>query len=99
LEACVRAMFSYDPLATLTAFAGPVTALSAADDETGSRAKALAAVSAARIAVGREAIVQIPFRHDGHNLMRYRPSEVAGAIAAFGARAGAAASADPRDHG
>jgi pimeloyl-ACP methyl ester carboxylesterase len=95
LEACVRAMFTYDPMATLTAFAGPVTALSAADDETGSRAKALAAVSAARIAVGREAIVQIPFRHDGHNLMRYRPSEVAAAIASIGA----GALADPRDHG
>ena len=87
LEACVRAMFTYDPVATLTAFPGPVIALSAADDETASRAKALAAVSKPREAAGREAIVQIPFRHDGHNLMRYRPSEVAAAIASIGANA------------
>lgn len=97
LEACVRAMFTYDPVATLTAFAGPVTALSAADDETGSRARALTAVSEARVAAGQEAIVQIPFRHDGHNLMRYRPSEVAAAIASIDAGAGAAT--DPRAHG
>jgi pimeloyl-ACP methyl ester carboxylesterase len=95
LEACVRAMFTYDPVATLMAFTGPVTALSAADDETGSRTKALAAVSEARVAEGQEAIVQVPFRHDGHNLMRYRPSEVAAAIASIGD--GAAALADPRD--
>ena len=94
LEACVRAMFTYDPMAALTAFAGPVTALSAADDETGSRAKALAAVSKARVAAGQEAIVQLPFRHDGHNLMRYRPREVAAAIAAIGA----GAVTDPRAH-
>ena len=94
LEACVRAMFTYDPVATLTAFAGPVTALSAADDETGSRAQALTAVSEARVAAGQEAIVQIPFRHDGHNLMRYRPSEVAAAIASIGA----GASVHPRAH-
>ena len=95
LEACVRAMFTYDPVATLTAFARPVTALSAADDETGSRAKALAAVSEARVTAGQEAIVQIPFRHDGHNLMRYRPSEVAAAIASIGA----SAVTDPRTRG
>jgi hypothetical protein len=88
-------MFTYDPLATLTAFSGPVTALSAADDETGTRAKALAAVSSARVAAGREAIVQIPFRHDGHNLMRYRPGEVAAAITWIGADA----VIDPRDPG
>ena len=95
LEACVRAMFTYDPVATLTAFSGPVTALSAADDETGSRAKALGVVSEARVAAGREAIVKIPFRHDGHNLMRYRPGEVAAAIASIGA----GVVADPRDPG
>lgn len=94
LEACVRAMFRYDPVATLTAIAGRVTALAAADDETGSRAKALAAVSAARVAAGHEAIVDIPFRHDGHNLMRYRPREVAAAIASIGAGTGI----DPRAH-
>ena len=58
-------------------------------------ALALAAVSAARVAAGRDAIVQIPFRHDGHNLMRYRPSEVAAAIASIGA----SAVTDPRTRG
>jgi hypothetical protein len=47
------------------------------------------------VAAGREAIVQIPFRHDGHNLMRYRPSEVAAAIASIGA----GAAIDPRARG
>ena len=47
LEACVRTMFAYDPLAVLPKVAAPITALIAADDETGSRAAALAEVSAA----------------------------------------------------
>jgi hypothetical protein len=47
------------------------------------------------VAAGRDAIVQIPFRHDGHNLMRYRPREVAAAIASIGA----GAASDPPAHG
>lgn len=84
LEACVRAMFTYDPVATLTAVAAPVSALIAADDEDGSRASALAAVSAAREAAGRRPIDIVSFGHHGHNLMRYRPRDVAAAIAAAG---------------
>jgi len=80
LEACVRAMFTYDPVATLISVGGPVTALIAADDEDGSRASTLAAVSAAREAAGRGPIESVSFGHDGHNLMRYRPREVAAAI-------------------
>ncbi len=85
LEASVRAMFAYDPVATLTAVAAPVVALMAADDEAGSRAVALGAASAARVAAGRPAIEIVSFGHDGHNLMRYRPGEVAAAIASLGA--------------
>jgi pimeloyl-ACP methyl ester carboxylesterase len=81
LEACVRAMFTYDPVATLVAVDAPITALMAADDEDGSRATALTAASTARAAAGRLPIEQVPFGHDGHNLMRYRPGEVAAAIA------------------
>ncbi len=81
LEACVRAMFTYDPIATLTSVAAPVTALIATDDEDGTRASALAAVSAARQAAGRRPIEHVSFGHDGHNLMRYRPREVTAAIA------------------
>ena len=80
LEACVRAMFTYDPSATLAAIEAPVLALMAADDETGSRARALDAVSTARVAAGQRPIEVVRFGLDGHNLMRYRPREVAAAI-------------------
>ena len=83
-EATVRAMFEYDPLAVLPAVEAPISALIAMDDETGSRARALAAVSAEREAAGRSQIRTTTFGHDGHNLMRYRPDEVAAAILAVG---------------
>ena len=80
LEASVRAMFMYDPVATLAAVGAPVMAIVAADDEAGSRASALAAVSAARVDAGRSALQRSSFGDTGHNLMRYRPREVAVAI-------------------
>jgi pimeloyl-ACP methyl ester carboxylesterase len=79
-EASVRAMFRYDPLATLARVVAPVMALAAADDEEGSRARALAAASAARVAAARSPIRAASFGHDGHNLMRYRPDAVSAAI-------------------
>jgi pimeloyl-ACP methyl ester carboxylesterase len=79
LEASVRAMFRYDPLATLAAVTAPVMALVAAD-ETGSRAAALAAASAARADAGRSRIQAASFDGIGHNLMRYRPEAVSAAI-------------------
>jgi pimeloyl-ACP methyl ester carboxylesterase len=82
LEACVRTMFEYDPERTLAAVAAPVTALIAADDETGSRVRALTLADAARAAAGRPAIRRVSFGRDGHNLMRYRPDEVTAAILA-----------------
>ena len=80
VEASVRAMFRYDPTATLAAVSAPVVALAATDDEAGTRARALAAASAARMAAGRGRIEATSFRHDGHNLMRYRPEAVSAAI-------------------
>jgi pimeloyl-ACP methyl ester carboxylesterase len=80
LEACVRAMFTYDPSATMAAVEAPVLALLAADDETGSRGRALETVSSTRVAAGHHRIEVVRFGHDGHNLMRYRPREVAAAI-------------------
>jgi pimeloyl-ACP methyl ester carboxylesterase len=80
LEASVRAMFQYDPVDVLPFVEAVVVALVAADDETGSRAAALATVSAARVEAGRGAIDMARYPHDGHNLPRYRPAEVAGAI-------------------
>jgi pimeloyl-ACP methyl ester carboxylesterase len=79
-EASVRAMFTYEPSQSLVEVAAPVVALIAADDERRSRARQLADVSASRIRAGREAIRIDAFPHDGHNLMRYRPREVAAAI-------------------
>ncbi len=80
LEASVRAMFTYEPLATLAALAAPVVALMTGDDEARSRERALEAASAARVAAGRGAIQVVRFGRVGHNLMRYRPREVAAAI-------------------
>jgi pimeloyl-ACP methyl ester carboxylesterase len=80
LEACVRAMFDYDPVRTLPAVPAPIAALVAADDDAGTRGRALVAVSAARVAAGGAPIESWSFGQDGHNLMRYRPREVAVAI-------------------
>jgi pimeloyl-ACP methyl ester carboxylesterase len=80
VEASVRAMFRYDPLVTLVAVVAPIVALAAADDDVGSRARALAAASDERVAAGRGAIRAVSFGHDGHNLMRYRPEAVSAAI-------------------
>ena len=81
-EACVRAMFAYEPAEVIAAIDAPLTAIVAADDETGSRTAALAAASAARVAAGREPIRSVVIGHVGHNLMRYRPAEVGAAILA-----------------
>lgn len=82
-EASVRAMFTYDPIAILPEVDVPIVALTAADDEEGSRARALARVSASRQRAGHDPIEVVRFPHDGHNLMRYRPREVAAAILAL----------------
>ena len=78
--ASVRAMFRYDPMETLTAVDAQVVALVAADDDVGTRTQALTVVSDARTAAGRGSIAPTSFRHDGHNLMRYRPEAVSAAI-------------------
>jgi pimeloyl-ACP methyl ester carboxylesterase len=83
LEASVRSMFAYDPLAVVPGVEAPVCALLASDDEIGSRAAALARVSAAREQAGRSPISVTRFAGAGHNLMRYRPVDVAAAILAF----------------
>jgi pimeloyl-ACP methyl ester carboxylesterase len=82
LDACVRSMFTYDPLATLPLVEAPVGALIAADDADGSRAAALTRASDARVVAGRGPIAMVPFGPVGHNLMRYRPDEVSAAILA-----------------
>ncbi|MEO6207537.1 MAG: alpha/beta hydrolase, partial [Candidatus Limnocylindrales bacterium] len=84
LEACVRAMFTYEPALTLTSVEARVIALVAtevgANSRAGSRAGALAVVSDARVAAGHGAIEVRLVESVGHNLMRYRPTEVTDAI-------------------
>jgi pimeloyl-ACP methyl ester carboxylesterase len=79
-EAAVRAMFEYDPLAVLPFVDAPITALIAMDDDAGSRAERLDVVSVAREAVKLPPIRTVAFGKIGHNLMRYRPGEVAAAV-------------------
>ena len=80
----VRAMFAYDPLATILAVEAPVVAVLAGDDEVGSRRRALSEVSVARQAAGKSAIAVTGSGRDGHNLMRYRPDLVCSAILSVG---------------
>jgi pimeloyl-ACP methyl ester carboxylesterase len=80
LEASVRSMFAYDPLAALAVVDAPVIALIASDDEAGTRRAALAAASAAREADYRTPIRVVAADAPGHNLMRYRPADVVDAI-------------------
>ena len=83
-EAIVRAMFDYEPSGVLPAVIAPITAMLAVDDETRSRARALAAASADREGAGRSAIRVLDHGTVGHNLMRYRPREVVAAILGAG---------------
>jgi hypothetical protein len=80
LQASVRAMFAYDPTATLARIRAPIVALIATDDEDAGRAEALDEISAARVAAGLDPIAIAPCGHHGHNLMRYRPDAVTAAI-------------------
>jgi pimeloyl-ACP methyl ester carboxylesterase len=84
LEGCVRAMFAYRPAPALAAIQAPLVALAAADDEAGTAGRSLAGIQAALHEAGRPAIRVARFPADGHNLMRYRPIEVAAAILAAG---------------
>jgi 3-oxoadipate enol-lactonase/4-carboxymuconolactone decarboxylase len=95
LEACIRAMFAYDPAATLGNVSAPIAALIAANDGEAERMRALADSSAARVAAGHGPIAVTSLRH-GHNLMRYRPEAVSAAILSVAGWAGAAVGAAHR---
>ena len=81
LEASLRAMYAHDPdrLATLDL---PVTILAARDDDDGRREAALRSLGSARMKASRSPIRLARYPTDGHNLLRYRPAEVAAAILA-----------------
>lgn len=86
LERSVEAIFQYRPLEVLAALDIPIVALVAVDDEDAPKATALLAVQAARRAAGRTPLGVARFPADGHNLPRYRPDELAGAILRLAAR-------------
>ncbi len=76
----IHALFAYRPAEALAAVRAPIVALVAADDEDGGRRAALVDAQRVIAAAGRPPIRVASFPHDGHNLMRYRPAEVATAI-------------------
>jgi pimeloyl-ACP methyl ester carboxylesterase len=80
LEATVRTAFAYDPRAVLPEVRAPIVALAAADDDERTHTGALERTQAVLAAAGRPPIRVIRFPSNGHNLMRYRPTEVAAAI-------------------
>lgn len=83
VEAIVRTMFGYEPAAILAAVSAPVSALVAmAAGETDTRLAELGRTASARTAAGFAPIRVAGFASDAHNLMRYRPAEVAAAILA-----------------
>lgn len=81
LEACVRSMFRYSPR-DLRDVPAPIAIVSAADDEAGTRAAARDRLLDDLVAAGRPRPAHHAFPLDGHNLMRYRPAEIAAIIAA-----------------
>lgn len=85
LARSVEAMFAYRPRAVLPSVEAPIVALVAADDDDGTRSAALADAQRALTAAGRQPISVARFPTDAHNLMRYRPAEVAAAILVVGA--------------
>ncbi len=93
IRGMVDGMFGYDPIETLTAAPVALGVLVAgagtADDEAAhDRAVALDEVIAARGAAGLPPTHVVRFPGTGHNLMRYRPDDVAKEIAALAGTAG-----------
>jgi pimeloyl-ACP methyl ester carboxylesterase len=78
-DGVVASMFEYDPLEVLAAVEAPVLALIAADDEAGTHRRSFEEADRVLRRLGRPAIPSARF-DDGHNLMRYRPVEVAAAV-------------------
>ena len=85
-ERSVEAIFQYLPIASLAELDLPIEALVAVDDEDRSKTAALVEVQRARSAAGRAEVDVARFPDDGHNLPRYRPDELAGAILRLAAR-------------
>ena len=81
VDAIVRSMFSWDPAAGLEAVDAPVTALVALGaGDPDARLAELRRTALARAAAGRSPMRITGFPGVAHNLMRYRPADVAAAI-------------------
>jgi pimeloyl-ACP methyl ester carboxylesterase len=84
VESLVRTMFEYEPAGILAQVQVPLTAVIAhGGGDARGRVAELHRVAAARIAAGppdREPIRVASYPDDAHNLMRYRPADVAAAI-------------------
>ena len=81
VDAIVRSMFAWDPAAGLAAVDAPVTALVALGaGDPDARLAELRRTALARAAAGRSPIRITGFPGVAHNLMRYRPADVAAAI-------------------
>ena len=80
LALSVEAMFAYRPSVTLPSIEAPIGVLVGADDEEGTRMRALHAARAALVQAGRPPLRVTLWPGLGHNLMRYRPVEVTAAI-------------------
>jgi len=84
VEAVVRTMFGYDPAAVLGEVVAPVAALVAVGaGDADIRFAELKRTARARLTAGRRPIRVVEFPSDAHNLMRYRPAEVASAVVAL----------------
>lgn len=82
IEGVGAALLAYDASATLASVAAPIVILVARDDAGGARTEALVRAGSAVAAAGGRLLRYRRFPGDGHNLMRYRPGEVAAAILA-----------------
>ncbi len=80
--AVVDTMFAYQPDEPLLRIAAPIVALSAAEDDEGIHRATLEDLGRRRADRGLSPIRVARYPTDGHNLMRYRPAEVAAAILA-----------------
>jgi pimeloyl-ACP methyl ester carboxylesterase len=82
LRSSVGAMWAYEPGSLLPLVEARIVALTARDDEDGSRLAALRDQAGRRAAAGRPAIRVATFPGRGHNLARYEPGVVASAVLA-----------------
>jgi len=79
-RAFVEVRYAFGPVAVLAGVDAPITVLSAADDAGGEHDRSLLATAEAVARAGHPPLRVARFPADGHNLLRYRPAEVAAAI-------------------